>query len=177
MSPDILADLFLTFARLSLVAIGGINAILPELYREVVEVRGWISAGDFADMVALAQASPGPNGLVSALIGWRVGGLAGFFTAALAVSVPPAVLAFGLSRVRRRLAGARWLRAAQGGLVPVVVGLMLASGMVTARAADDTLAKVALTVVVTLLVWRTRLNPLWLLGAGALAGLTGLASL
>lgn len=171
MSDSALFDLFVLFARLSLVAIGGINAIIPEVFREVVEVRGWISAADFADMVALAQASPGPNGLVSALIGWRVAGLSGFLVAALAVSGPPAVLAFGMSRVHRRLATSRWLRIVQGGLVPIVVGLMFASGLVTARAADDTLAKVATTAVVTLVVFRSRLNPLWLLGAGALLGL------
>jgi len=169
-----LLDLFVTFARLALSAIGGMQVILPEVYREVVEVHGWMGAADLADLVALAQASPGPNGLFVGLIGLRVAGLPGFCVAVVALALPPAMLAFGVSRVRRRLAEARWLRAAQAGLVPMVVGLGLASGVVSARAADDTLAKLGLTVVVALVVWRTRWNPLWLLAVGALVGLAGL---
>jgi chromate transporter len=167
---SLLYDLFVSIARLSLVSIGGIQAIISEVYREVVQVRGWMSAADLADMVALAQAAPGPNGLVVALIGWRVAGAPGFFVAAVAVALPPAVMAFTFSRVRRRLATARWLRAAQSGLVPIVIGLMLAGGLVSARAADDTWLKVALTVVVALVVWRTPWNPLWWLAVGALIG-------
>lgn len=169
--PNILWDLFVTFARLSLVSIGGIQAIISEVYREVVEVHGWMTAAEVADLVALAQASPGPNGLMVALIGWRVAGTPGFFVSAFAVALPPAILAFTFSRVRRRLATARWLRAAQAGLVPVVIGLMLASGLVSARAADDTWVKVGLTVLVALTVWRTPWNPLWWLAVGALVGL------
>jgi chromate transporter len=172
--PWTLLDLFVTFARLALVAVGGMQASLPEVYRQTVEVHGWMSAGDVADLVALAQASPGPNGLFVSLIGWRVAGLPGFVVATLALALPPALLAFGMSRVWRRLEGALWLRAVQGGLVPLVVGLMLASGFVSARAADDTLAKVVVTLMVALVVWRTRWNPLWLLVVGGIVGVSGL---
>jgi chromate transporter len=165
-----LVDLFITFARLALVAIGGMQAILPEVYREVVEVHGWMPAADLADLVALAQASPGPNGLFVALIGLRLAGVPGFIVSAVAIALPPAILAFTMSRVRQRLATARWLRAAQGGLVPIVVGLMLASGLVSAEAADDTAVKIGLTVVVSLVVWRTGWNPMWLLAVGAIVG-------
>ncbi|MGE3909017.1 MAG: chromate transporter [Chloroflexota bacterium] len=174
--PDswLLFELFVSFARLSLVSIGGIQAVISEVYREVVQVRGWMTASQMADLVALAQAAPGPNGLVVALIGWRVAGVPGFLVSVVAVAFPPAVLAFTFSRVRRRLATARWLRAAQSGLVPVVIGLMLAGGLVSARAADDTWVKVGLTVAVALFVWRTPWNPLWWLAIGAIIGATQL---
>ncbi|MCC6175122.1 MAG: chromate transporter [Chloroflexi bacterium] len=171
MTGNALVDLVLLFARLSLVAVGGMNSILPEVHRQVVDVHAWMTDADFAAMVALAQASPGPNGLVSALIGWRVAGLAGFLAAALAGNVPPALVAFCVSRLWRRLAHSPWLRAVQAGLVPIIVGLMFASGLVIARAADHTLVEAAVTVVVALAVWRSRLNPFWLLGGAALAGL------
>jgi chromate transporter len=165
-----LIDLFVTFARMSLIAVGGMQSVLSEVYREVVEVRGWMTAAELADLIALAQASPGPNGLFSGLIGLRIAGPAGFFTGALAVALPPAILAFGMSRLRRRLATARWLRAVQGGMVPIVVGLVLAGGLVSAQAADDTSIKIGLTVVVSLVVWRTSWNPMWLLAVGAVLG-------
>lgn len=166
-------ELFLTFARISLVAVGGMQATLPEIYRQTVEVHGWMAAAEVANRVALAQASPGPNGLFISLIGWHVAGLPGFVATTLGMALPPAVLAFGMSRLRQRLAGARWLRAAQAGLVPIVVGLMLASGFVSGLAADDTVGKVALSLGVALAVWRTRWNPLWLLLVGAVVGVIG----
>ncbi len=172
--PGVLWELFVTFARLALVAIGGMQTILPEVYREVVEVRGWMSAADLADLVALAQASPGPNGLFAALVGLRVAGLPGFLVGAVAVALPPAIVAFGMSRARRRLANASWLRIAQAGFVPIVVGLTIAGGLVSAQAADDTPTKIALTALTTVIVWRTRWNPLWLLAVGAVVGLLGL---
>jgi chromate transporter len=171
---SVLVDLFVSFARLSLVSIGGIQAVISEAYREVVDVRGWMAAAEMANLVALAQAAPGPNGLVVALIGYQVAGVAGFVVSVFAVALPPAILAFVFIRIRRRLATARWLRAAQGGLVPVVIGLMLAGGLVSARAADDTWLKVALTAAVALIVWRTPWNPLWWLVVGAMVGLTRL---
>ena len=170
----ILVDLFVTFARMALIAVGGMQSVLSEVYREVVEVRGWMTAAELADLIALAQASPGPNGLFSGLIGLRVAGVAGFFTAALAVALPPAFLAFGMSRLRRRLGTVRWLRAAQAGMVPIVVGFVLAGGLVSAQAADDTWIKIGLTIVVSLVVWRTTWNPLWLLAVGAVIGLARL---
>lgn len=174
MTENPLIDLFLTFARLSLIAIGGLNTVIPELYRQVVEIHGWVTGAELGDLIALAQASPGPNGLVVSLVGWRVAGFWGFMAATVGVTIPPALLAFFLSRVRRRLAGSRLVKAAQDGLVPIVVGLTLASGFVTALATDDTLVEVAMTVVVSLLVWRTRLNPLWLLSVAALVGMADL---
>src|SRR5687767_11108364 len=61
----ILVDLCVTFARIALIAVGGMQSGLSEVYREVVEVRGWMTAAELADLIALAQASPGPNGLFS----------------------------------------------------------------------------------------------------------------
>lgn len=174
--PDawLLIDLFLTMTRLMFSAIGGMSVILPEVYREVVDVHQWTTPTEFAAMVALAQAAPGPNGMFIALFGWRVAGVAGFFVAAAALCLPVSVLTLTISRLVRMHSHKRWLRVAQGGLVPVVVGLMFASGVVTARAADATPFRMVLTAVVALLAWRTRVNLLWLLGAGAAAGLLGL---
>ena len=170
----LLIELFVTVARLGLIAIGGMQTVLTEVYREVVSLHGWMSAAELANVIALTQASPGPNGQFVSLIGLRVAGVPGFFVAGIALALPPAILAFTMGRVKPRLAPARWLRSAPAGLVPIVVGLILASGLVSAEAADDTWIKVALTVVVALVVWRTRWNPLWLLALGALIGIAGL---
>src|SRR5258706_13600256 len=63
------------FSLLSLIAVGGAITVIPEMHRSVVEVHGWMSGAQFADLFALAQAAPGPNILVVSLIGWKVAGL------------------------------------------------------------------------------------------------------
>ncbi|HEY3554412.1 MAG TPA: chromate transporter, partial [Casimicrobiaceae bacterium] len=74
---DILTEIAMRFTALSFVAVGGINAILPEVHRVVVELEGWMTSGDFADLFALAQLAPGPNAMVVALVGWKVAGVVG----------------------------------------------------------------------------------------------------
>lgn len=168
---DRLVDLAGVFAVLSLIAIGGANAVLPDMHRQVVEVHDWMSGQELARLFAVAQASPGPNMLVVALIGWHVAGPFGLLTATAAMCGPSCVLAYFAGNLRERLGGARLMRAAQAGMVPVAVGLVIASGVIMADAAftqpGDLLIFVAAAVVAT----ATRLNPLWILASAALVGL------
>src|SRR5205814_3218968 len=68
-SFDVLFEIAWRFASLSLLAIGGINALLPEFHRIVVDVEGWMTSAEFADLFALAQLAPGPNAMVVSLLG------------------------------------------------------------------------------------------------------------
>ena len=70
---------------LSLVSIGGINVLLPEIRRQVVDVHGWMTDAAFAHTFAIASAAPGPNVIVVSLIGWQVAGWAGLLVATLAI--------------------------------------------------------------------------------------------
>ncbi|HUN50807.1 MAG TPA: chromate transporter [Candidatus Sulfotelmatobacter sp.] len=176
MSGELLWRIAETFASLSLVAIGGANAVIPEIHRQVVEVQGWMNDAAFANLFAIAQAAPGPNVLVVSLIGWRVAGLAGLAVATVAMILPASLLAFAAGRLFTRFARAGWLRQVQAGLVPIAVGLILASGVVMGRAADHGPMTAAITVGTALFVFLSNRNPLWALGAGTLASILGLAA-
>lgn len=158
------------FAAISLIAVGGGIAVVPEISRLVVETHGWMSDARFAQLFALAQAAPGPNVLVVGLIGWQVAGLAGMLVATAAMTVPSGLLCYGFTRLRGRLAGNATMRLVERGLVPVAVGLILASGLLLAETAATGWIAVALTAGSTLFVWRTERSPLWVLAAGGLAG-------
>ena len=58
---DILGTLAIQFAIMSLLALGGANAVVPEMHRQAVELRGWMSDREFTDMFAMSQAAPGPG--------------------------------------------------------------------------------------------------------------------
>ena len=77
MIPPVLIELAAQFLVLSLLSIGGANAVLPEIHLRVVETEGWMTDADFAQLFALSQAAPGPNVLIVSLIGWKVAGVVG----------------------------------------------------------------------------------------------------
>lgn len=162
-----------TFAVLSLLAVGGANAVLPEMHRQLVELRGWLDEATFAQLYALSQAAPGPNILAASVMGFWIAGLPGLAMATLGMLVPSALLAWGMAGLTQRLHHAPWLRPAQAGLVPVAIGLMLAAGLVMAGASLEGggWTGPAIILAATLLTWRTGWSPLWALAGGGLAGL------
>ena len=171
MNSSLLGQLAITFAALSLVAIGGANAVVPELHRQVVTVQGWMTDGTFAHLFAIAQTAPGPNVLVVSLIGWHLAGWSGLAVATIAMCLPSCLLTFTFSRIRARLVGATWLKVLQAALVPIAIGLMAASGLVMARTTDSNLLHVALTAGTAAMVYFTRRNPIWALAIGAVCGI------
>lgn len=163
-------ELALYFALLSVISVGGVPSVMPEMQRLVVEVQGWMSAGEFTQLFAVAQAAPGPNILISALIGWKVAGLAGAMVAFAAMCAPAVALAWFLGGYWDLMRHAEWRRPVQRGLVPVTVGLTLAGGYVLATPDGLDWRSALIAGVGAAGLVATRVNPLWLLAAGGAAG-------
>ena len=171
--PQVLIELAEQFGALSFLAIGGVNALIPEIHRRVVDVYQWMSNAEFAQAFAISQASPGPNMLIISVIGWKVYGFLGALVATLAICAPSSVLTFAVAHVWDRFRDAPLRAAIQRGLAPVTVGLVLASGYVLARAADETVAAYSVTLATALLALITRVHPLLFLGVAAALGAVG----
>jgi chromate transporter len=173
MIPPVLIELAEQFGTLSFLAIGGVNALIPEIHRRVVDVQQWMTNTDFAQAFAISQASPGPNMLIVSVIGWKVYGFVGALVATVAICAPASILTFVVAHVWDRFRDAPLRVAIQRGLAPVTVGLVLASGYVLARAADETPAAYAVTALTAVLALSTRVHPLWFLAAAAALGAFG----
>lgn len=175
MNPDNnpIVTLASTFALMSLFAVGGANAAIPEMHRIAVDVQHWMTDKQFTDAFAISQMSPGPNVLIVTLIGYSVAGVAGALAATLAMCVPTAVLAYCVSGLLRRSSRSRWPAIIQAALVPLSIGLMGASGLILALTSDRTWTAALVTAVAAVLAFATRLNPLWLLAAGGCLGFAG----
>ena len=161
------------FALMSLAAIGGANSAIPEMHRLAVEVKGWMTDRQFADMFAIAQVTPGPNVIIVTLIGYHVAGVGGALVTTLAMCGPACAFAIFVSRVWNRFKNARWRIAIQAGLVPVSIGLLAASALVVVRAASTSWVSIALTAVAAAVTYRLTLNPLWIFAIAALLGWLG----
>lgn len=166
--------LFLHFLLLGCIAVGGVSTVMPDMYRYMVDEQGLVTARQFADLYALAQAAPGPNAMWVTLLGMQAGGLAGAFATTLGVLIPATVFTLVASALHAQHAGAPFALAVRRGLAPVALGFMLASGWLVLRSVGHGWEGYGLALATFIVASATRLNPLWLMAAGALAGIAGL---
>jgi chromate transporter len=183
-------DLFIHFLSLSLLAVGGAITTAPDMHRYLVDQRHWLTEGQFTSSIALAQAAPGPNVLFVALMGWNIGlnagggtGVMAWSYAALGVAIamvgimlPSTTLTFLAARWGHKNRELRAVRAFKQGMGPIVIALLIATSWILASSHGSDLKNWPmwlLTGVSALVVWRTRLHLLWLLGSGALLGWLG----
>jgi len=181
------------FLSLSLLAVGGAINTAPDMHRYLVTEQHWLTDTQFTSSIALAQAAPGPNVLFIALLGWNVGlnaagGMAGVFApwslallgallAMLGILVPSTILTLMMGRWAHQNRQRRAVRAFKLGMGPIVIGLLIATGWILTANYGSSIKNWPLwlvTAISGLLVWRTRLHLLWLIGAGALLGGFGL---
>ena len=173
------------FAMLSMLTVGGAITTAPDMHRFLVQEKLWMTDPQFNASIAIAQAAPGPNVLFVALMGWNVGlnsggmpaAFAGMALSMLGIMLPSSLLVYFTTRWSHENRELRGVRAFKQGMAPIVIALLIATGWLLATG-DKPDAKHwplwAVTIVSAVLVWRTRLHLLWLLGAGAVLGWFGL---
>lgn len=172
-APNPVWALVFTFGLMSLFAVGGASAAIPEMQRIAVVVRRWMTDKEFSDIYAISQLSPGPNVLIVTLIGYAVAGPVGAFAATFAMCAPTAMLAYAVSRLLARQSSARWQAILQAALVPLSIGLMGAGALILAQTTDRSLVATVVTGLAAVLAFATRLNPFWMFLVGGLLGFAG----
>lgn len=168
---SMLVSIGLLFSHLSVLAVGGVNSTLPEMANIVVNQKHWLSASQFSQFYAIANVAPGPNMLIATVIGAHMAGIPGGLVATAAMMLPAGTIAAIVAVFFNRHKEAKWRRLAQASLLPLSSGLVLAAASLLTRQADTGWLTLSLTLIAALLTWRTKLHPLWLLGAGAVLGL------
>ncbi|HEY4470710.1 MAG TPA: chromate transporter [Stellaceae bacterium] len=172
---DTLIALGLVFAPLSLLSFGGGNAVIADIAQQAIQVQGWTSEREFADLFALSRAAPGPGSMLAALIGWKAAGIGGAAIATLAFYVPSAALVLAVARLWSRWRGSAWHTAVERGMAPVAAGLFLSGGIAVLRASPGGLAVwiAAIATTLALLRW-PKMHPVpLLLGGAVLFGVLG----
>lgn len=187
-----LATLFFHFVALSLMSVGGAITTVPEMHRFLVNQQAWLSESQFSSSIALAQAAPGPNLLFVAVLGWTVGmnaaggpaagpwawwlASACVFVAMMGILLPSTTLTFFAARWGQKNRNRPTVRAFKLAMAPIVVALLVSTGWILGSAhgsVQDAPGLYLITAASAYVVWRGRIHLLWILGAGAIAGLMG----
>ena len=123
-------QLFLSYLKIGFFGFGGGYAMLSLIQNEIVEQRGWLTASQFADIVAVSQITPGPIAINSATyIGYTVAGIGGSVVATFAVCLPSLTLMLLLTRFFLRHRENRFVQSVVKSVSPVVVGMIASAAL------------------------------------------------
>ena len=162
-------QLFITFFKIGLFTFGGGYAMIPFIEREVIERRGWIAKGEFLELLTIAQSAPGPIALNTAVfVGYKVRGYLGAVASILGVVIPSFVVILLVAIFFANIRQNGVVDAAFKAMRPAVVALIVAPIIGLARTLNVWLIGVSAAVAVA--VWWLGFSPVYLLVAGAAAG-------
>ena len=168
---SLLIHLAWTFALLSILAVGGGTAVLPEMQIILAHQFG-IDHTQFVHIYSIGQLAPGPNMLMVLVIGYQIAGLIGAGVVLLSFFLPSSLMCFYMGRLWNRFGESPWRRTIQNALEPISIGLMCSGVYAVAKASVMSSITLALALATLYLILRTKLNPvLVILGSGGLGAL------
>lgn len=165
-----LLKLFTTFFKIGLFSFGGGFAMIPLIQREVIERHKWINSKDFVDMLVLAQSTPGPIAVNTAVfVGYKTAGIAGAVAATLGTVLPSFIVILLLALFFAEVRDNRHVDAAFRAMRPAVVALIVAPLMGLVKGMKWYL--IAISAAVALLVWYFGFSPMYLIAGGVAVGI------
>ena len=168
-------QLLWSYLKIGFFGFGGGYAMLSLIQNEIVVRNGWLTETQFADIVAVSQATPGPIAINSATyVGYAVtGNVWGAVIATIAVSLPALTIMMIAVKFYLRLAGNKYLTNVMWAMNPVVVGMIAAAAavLITPETLPD-FASIAITFgALFVAIFFKRINPIWIIVASAIAGI------
>lgn len=123
-------ELFWSYFQIGLFSIGGGYAAMPLIQQQVVEKHNWLTMGQFADIVTIAEMTPGPIAVNSAtFVGTMIAGLPGAIIATLGCVFPSCVIVMSLAYIYHRFRGLSVVQGILAGLRPAVIAMIASAGI------------------------------------------------
>ena len=163
-------SLFWSFFKIGALTFGGGYAMIPVIQHEIIDKKRWISSDEFVELLALAQTSPGPISLNTAVfVGYKLRGIRGAVVSTLGTVLPSFCIILLIAVFFADYARYPLVESAFKGMRPAVVALIAAPvyNMLKGQGWFRILLAAAVAVVVGFL----GVSPIWFLLAGAVGGL------
>ena len=146
--------------------------MIPLIDSQVVEKLHWLTSTEFADIVAIAEMTPGPIAINTAtFVGFKMAGPLGSVIATIGVVVPSFIIVMILARLVTRFSESPYLQAALGGIRPVVVGLIASAAWSFGAKTLVDLKSWILAGVMLLALVKTKISPILLIVASFVIGI------
>lgn len=122
--------LFLSFLQVGLFSVGGGYAAIPLIQNQIVQTHGLMTMGEFADLVTIAEMTPGPISINSAtFVGTKLAGLPGALICSLGVVLPSFCICLALAYVYYKYRNLKAVQTVLGSMRPAVVALISCAGL------------------------------------------------
>ncbi len=123
-------ELLWSFFQIGLFSIGGGYAAMPLIQHQVVDIHSWLTMTQFADIMTIAEMTPGPIAINSAtFVGIRVAGIPGAMIATVGCILPSCVIVMILAYIYYRFRGLAMVQGVLAGLRPAVVAMIASAGL------------------------------------------------
>jgi chromate transporter len=160
---NILLKIFYVFFKIGAFSFGGGNAILPLIRTEVVINNNWLGAKEFADLVAISQATPGPIAINAATyVGFRVAGIWGSVMATLGVTLPTFVIMLIFTKFFLKFKDNEYVKDAFSGLIPATIGLVAAAAVLVSYDSFIDYKSIIIFVVAFIASYKYKFDPILL---------------
>lgn len=122
-------ELLWSFFQIGLFSIGGGYAAMPLIQNQVVDIHSWLTMTQFADIMTIAEMTPGPIAINSAtFVGIQVAGIPGAIIATIGCVLPSCVIVMTLAYIYYRFRGLKMVQGVLAGLRPAVVAMIASAG-------------------------------------------------
>lgn len=123
-------ELFWSYFQIGLFSIGGGYAAMPLIQHQVVDIHSWLTMTQFADIVTIAEMTPGPIAINSAtFVGTMVAGLPGAIIATIGCVFPSCAIVLLLAYIYSRFRGQSIVQGILAGLRPAVIAMIASAGI------------------------------------------------
>lgn len=123
-------ELFWSFFQIGLFSIGGGYAAMPLIQNQIVEINKWLTMAEFADVVTIAEMTPGPIAInASTFVGIRIAGIKGAVVATFGCVLPSIIIVFILAYIYYKYKGVTYIQGVLGGLRPAIVAMVFSAGL------------------------------------------------
>lgn len=166
-------NLFSIFFKIGAFTFGGGYAMVPIMEREIVENKKLINSEEFIDMLALAQASPGPIAVnTSIFIGYKLNGILGALTCLLGTVLPSFSIILIVAIFFNQFKNISIVNKIFSGIRPAIAALILSSVITMIKKGDNLKNRVILALIVAALVGFLDISPILIIIFGAIFSMT-----
>ena len=123
-------ELFWSFFQIGLFSIGGGYAAMPLIQEQVIELHSWLTMTQFADIMTIAEMTPGPIAINSAtFVGIQIAGILGALIATLGCVFPSCIIVLSMAYLYYRFRGLSLIQGVLSGLRPAVIAMIASAGV------------------------------------------------